>query len=119
IPMVPATAQAGTINGMVTNAVDNTAIVGASIKFYRGINFFAVDSTLAPAPDFVAATGGGGSYTIPSLPQGTYTYVITANNYVSTFGVLGVLGGAQPLNTFLSPTFVGNGMRIVLRWGDC
>ncbi len=68
----------GTISGVIKNAKDNSGIEGAKITVYK--------------QDLVcgeAVTDSNGAYKI-TLPEGSYRYVITAENFISVEGYVDI-----------------------------
>ncbi|MEX2153195.1 MAG: Ig-like domain-containing protein [Gemmatimonadaceae bacterium] len=114
IPMAPV-GGAGTISGIVVNALDDAAVSGADVKVFAGIN--------APDANPIVASGvtdANGNFTLPSVPAGTYTVFVGKSDFSRNQKSTVVVNAATSnVRVPLSPVLTGTNLRIVLSWGDC
>jgi uncharacterized protein YfaP (DUF2135 family) len=122
LPMAP-TGGTGTLTGTVVNALNDQPVANATVKLFAGINPSASDPSsgvTTPGPVATTTTSANGSFAMPSVAAGTYTYSVTAPNFSFTRTVaVAITGVTRDSRITLSPTVSGNGLRIVLTWGDC
>lgn len=121
LPMAPS-GGTGTLTGTVVNALNDAPVPNATVNLYDGINPSASDpsGTQTPGPVATATTATDGTFSMLSVPAGTYTYRVTATDFSFTRTVVVSIGAtSRDTRITLSPTVTGNGLRIVLSWGDC
>lgn len=121
LPMASA-GGTGTLTGTVVNALNDAAVPNATVSLFAGINPSASDpnSGVSETPAATATTATNGTFSMQSVPAGTYTYRVTATNFSFTRTVVVSIGATtRDTRIPLSPTVTGNGLRIVLSWGDC
>ena len=114
LPPLPVAGRAsgpGTIRGLVTNAVNGSALNGATLKFRDGSG---VQTGTVVGTTTASATG----YTI-TLTPGTYTAEVSLTGYITSFFTVVARAGNAPAaqNLAISPVLGANEFRIVLSWG--
>jgi len=121
LPMAPS-GGFGTLTGTVVNALNDAPVPNATVHLYAGINPSGSDpnSGVSETPAATATTAANGTFSMASVPAGTYTYRVTATNFSFTRTVVVSVGSTtRDTRITLSPTVTGNGLRIVLSWGNC
>ena len=124
LPMAPSNQLNGTLTASVVNALDDMPVAGATVKVFADINPLSSNpnsGVTTPVALVEGTTDASGAVTFPSVPAGTYTYLVTAPGYSFTRKVVVSLGGVSltariALAPALSTTL---GLRVVLSWGDC
>jgi len=112
----PVNVAAGSLTGIVKNAVTLATVVGATVNIRQGVN--------APVADPVIATvvsAAGGTYTVPNLAAGTYTATASNAGFADSNISVAVSGGgavttATPI--MLASILAAGETRIVLSWGN-
>jgi hypothetical protein len=109
-------AAAGPLSGKVVNALSGSPIADATVKVYKGLN--AGPSARRPSPEVIATatTNSGGTFSIPSVPAGAYTFVASLAGYSDAIGV-GVPNKASP-DILIAPA-TASGMYAIVTWGNC
>ena len=113
----------GTVNGHVVNVLDDSPLPGATVKLFPGIDPRSADpgsGVTAPGSMAETTTDANGAFSFPNVPSGTYTVAAGASGYFAGHSTVASVGGAaMDAGIFLSPSFSGSGLRVVLTWGDC
>lgn len=102
----------GTVQGIITSAINGQGVSGVVVKFRRGIN-----STTGDVVD-TTTTNYGGVYSI-SLPPGNYTAEVTGIGYSTGYFYAVSIGGETKgnQNAAIAPVLPEGQTRIVLTWG--
>lgn len=112
VPLAAASNLTGSIFGQITDSRWATAVAGASVELRTGAN--------AGAGDLVASTqsDASGYYTLTDLEAGTYSLVVSADDYVTESVNVSVVGGENQtgVDVDLAPT--GSDIVITLNWGE-
>ena len=121
IPMAPTTTAAATMTSKVVNALTGSAVSGATVKAYPGLNGAPSPKRPDVQPSFTATTGSDGIFTFTSVPAGVYTFVASQTGYSEMLSVGIAIGGItkQSPVILLPPVTPPGAMVIVLTWGDC
>lgn len=124
LPLAPDNQLNGALTASVVNALDDTPVVGATVRLFADINPRSSNpnsGVTTPAPVTEGTTDASGAVTFPGVPAGTYTYLVTASGYSFTRKVVVALGGVSlTTRTALAPVVNATlGLRVVLSWGDC
>jgi uncharacterized protein YfaP (DUF2135 family) len=122
LPAAPA-GGSGTMTGTVFNALNDAPVANATVRLFAGINSSASDpnsGVTTPGAVATTTTTANGTFTLASVPAGTYTYTVTGTGFSYTRVVaVAIAATTRDTRINLSPTVSGNGLRIVLTWGDC
>lgn len=120
--------QKTTISGQIINSQTGEGLANATLSFYDAVSKApsqdGVQSTsTSSSAVFVVTTDASGNYSTTEAYVGTYTLIITANNFY-TQTISGFVVSADPLQNEFEPITVvqelgtGDGvLRIVLTWG--
>lgn len=120
--------QKTTISGQIINSQTGEGLANATLSFYDAVSKApsqdGVQSTsTSSSAVFVVTTDASGNYSTTEAYVGTYTLIITANNFY-TQTISGFVVSADPLENEFEPITVvqelgtGDGvLRIVLTWG--
>jgi len=121
IPMAPTTTAAATMTSKVVNALTGSAVSGATVKAYPGVNGAPSPRRPDVQPSFTATTSGDGIFTYSNVPAGVYTFVASQTGYSEMLGIGVAIGGTtkQSPAMLLPPVTPPGAMVIVLTWGDC
>jgi len=104
----------GTVSGKITNALTAEPVPGLTLEIRKGRN------TLSGEVLKTVTTNDQGGYEV-ELPGGNYTIAISGEGYIATSTNIVAVGGMTRgnQNTTISPDGVlGDGVRIVLNWGE-
>jgi hypothetical protein len=121
IPMAPTTTAAATMTSKVVNALTGSAVSGATVKAYPGVNGAPSPRRPDVQPSFTTTTSGEGIFTYSNVPAGVYTFVASQTGYSEMLGIGVAIGGTtkQSPVMLLPPVTPPGAMVIVLTWGDC
>ncbi len=104
----------GIVEGIISNAINGQGVPQAKLSLRRGIN--VTDGNIITS----TLTNDQGEYRISSLPGGNYTAEVSKSGFNRTFFVIVCIGGQtnRYQNASITPQLSGNGIRIVLTWGE-
>lgn len=116
VPTLPMSSSAGPLGGRVINALSGSPVSEVTVSVYTGIN--AGPSPRRPDPTLVARvlTNSSGTFSVPNVPAGAYTFVATLPGYSEAIGA-GVPNKASP-DIFIAPS-TASGLYAVVTWGNC
>jgi hypothetical protein len=121
VPMAPTSTSPGTMTSKVVNALTGSAVSGATVMAYPGLNGGPSPRRPDVQPSFTATTGSDGIFTIANVPAGVYTFVASQSGYSEMLSVGISIGGItkQSPVILLPPLTPPGAMVIVLTWADC
>jgi hypothetical protein len=121
VPMAPQSSSPGTMTSKVVNALTGSAVSGAFVRVYPGLNGGPSPKRPDVQPSFTASTSSDGIFTVANVPVGVYTFIAGQAGYSDMVGVGISIGGItkQSPVILLPPVTPPGAMVIVLTWGDC
>jgi hypothetical protein len=121
VPMAPTSTSPGTMTSKVVNALTGSAVSGATVKAYPGLNGGPSPSRPDVQPSFTATTSSDGIFTIANVSAGVYTFVASQTGYSEMLSIGISIGGItkQSPVILLPPVTPPGAMVIVLTWADC
>ncbi|MEO5511157.1 MAG: Ig-like domain-containing protein, partial [Longimicrobiales bacterium] len=113
LPLVPNSADPGSISGVVQNARNASLIAGAAVSLRSGIN-----ATTGPVVA-TTTTNSSGQFSFTGMPAGVYSLAASADGYAGGIRPGIVLGGNNVTgqDITLSPLGSEGELRFVLTWG--
>lgn len=112
VPLAPTSPNLGSLNGSVTDAQTDTALVGASVSLYSYAN------GQGGTPLATTTSDSAGGYTFSNLDAGTYTLQATAAGHVAGDRSTVVLGDVTNFSQNIVLSQGGPQFRAVLTWSD-
>jgi hypothetical protein len=107
-------ANPGTIQGTISNAVTGDVVSGVLVNLRKGSNVTSGDVFLSTTTDEY------GNYSISNVPAGAYTIELSKDGFSTTYFNVNVFSDTTKIfNGAISPYLAdNNSIRIVLTWGE-
>lgn len=104
----------GVVSGRILNALDGSGVDMLTLNLREGIN--ATDGPIIAT----TTTGTAGMYAFTDQPAGHYTAEVSGTGYITTYFTVVSIGGqaTSGQDATITPLLSGNGIRIILTWGD-
>ena len=110
VTLLANTCSAGTVSGIITNAVTGANVDNASINARSGLNVTSGSTT------GTTTTATNGTYTLSSMSAGGYTVEVSKSGYITTYFNVNVCGNLTNQDASMSEELSSGNMRIVLSW---